>query len=464
MMPTQIGIRRPDPLGPPIAVTTTGLGFFGGDFASEFGSSYMVTHSLPFAPIFSIGAFQNAIANGQTDFGSQGKDMLQPAITHPIGNSFAPSVIGKADLRGNVGTFPAADHSYLANLGLWDDYFFSSIAPVTTTSNKNPATAQAEQKAAFKNFADPGVAVNVPLPNPRIRSFIQKYSEAETKLFPSSSPATGQEPFRISGSLLGIDGAFNVNSVSVKAWTSFLMGLKGTDVPTLDPLSPGGNLTLINDTDTPVASLLGAAGGKIDASLMDDPAEPTQWRGFRSLSDQQVADLAEKLVEKVRAYGPFLSIADFVNRRPDATTEMALVGPLQAAIDATDINQGYDDTPSRVTTGANSDFAFPEAENGSKSVGIPGYVKQGDLLTTMGPLITVRGDTFLIRAYGDARDSNNNITARAWCEATVQRTPDYLDPADSNHTQASGLSELNKTFGRRFEVVSFRFLNPAEIR
>ena len=92
-------------------------------------------------------------------------------------------------------------------------------------------------------------------------------------------------------------------------------------------------------------------------------------------------------------------------------------------------------------------------------------MKQGDLLTTMAPLLAVRGDTFLIRAYGEARDPDGNVETRAWCEATVQRTPDYLDPADMNHLATKDLSKnTNKILGRRFEIISFRYLNPSEIQ
>ncbi len=464
MMPTQIGIRRPGGGGgAPVDVGGTGLGYYGGDLSSKYGTSYVVTHSVPLAPVFSLGALQNSTANGQTNFGAKGRGMLHPAISHPIANSFAPSVLGKAELRGEIGPYPVADHSYLANLALWDDYFFSSISPVTTSSNNNATGARAEQKAAFKAFADPSVKNPQPLANPRMRPSVHSYNDAEDSLFPGSQPAAGEEPYRLSASYLTVDGAFNVNSTSPKAWESFLMGLKNSDVPTLDPLSPSRPLTLTRDPDTPVAGLLGAAAGKIDDATIGTPLEKTQWLGFRSLTDTQIKALSAKVVEQVKAYGPFLSIADFVNRRPEGSTAQALVDPLQAAIDATQINGPYK-SADRVTTGASSDFAFPEAENGSKSIGIPGYVKQGDLLTTMAPLLAVRGDTFLIRAYGEARDPQGDVTARAWCEATVQRTPDYLDPADKNHIATKDLtSPANKTLGRRFNIVSFRFLNPSEI-
>ena len=59
---------------------------------------------------------------------------LEPQISHAIGNSLAPSVIPSDKTTLNVSNYPdpLADHSYLANRELWDDWFFSGIAPQPT--------------------------------------------------------------------------------------------------------------------------------------------------------------------------------------------------------------------------------------------------------------------------------------------------------------------------------------------
>ena len=85
------------------------------------------------------------------------------------------------------------------------------------------------------------------------------------------------------------------------------------------------------------------------------------------------------------------------------------------------------------------------------------------MLGVLGPLLAVRSDTFLVRAYGDAvNPATGAIVSRAWCEAVVQRTPDYVDPADAPETTAD-LSATNRAYGRRFEIVRFRWLAPEEI-
>ena len=80
------------------------------------------------------------------------------------------------------------------------------------------------------------------------------------------------------------------------------------------------------------------------------------------------------------------------------------------------------------------------------------------------PILSARSDSFLIRAYGESVDTTGKIRARAWCEAQVQRDADYLSTADSRETPPADLTaEENRSFGRRFRVVSFRWLGGQEI-
>ena len=68
------------------------------------------------------------------------------------------------------------------------------------------------------------------------------------------------------------------------------------------------------------------------------------------------------------------------------------------------------------------------------------------------------------RAYGEALDpSGKQIQAKAWCEAVIQRVPDYVDPADAAYAAPASLKAINKTFGRHYEVVAFRWLNAKEV-
>ena len=71
----------------------------------------------------------------------------------------------------------------------------------------------------------------------------------------------------------------------------------------------------------------------------------------------------------------------------------------------------------------------------------------------------------MIRAYGEARDAAGRVLAKATCEAVIQRLPDYIDPQDAadaplaaNQAGPELKSRVNQIFGRRMEIVSFRWL------
>lgn len=127
-------------------------------------------------------------------------------------------------------------------------------------------------------------------------------------------------------------------------------------------------------------------------------------------------------------------------------------------------------------TNPTASYANMRAARGSRFAGIPGYVMQSDLLRAMGNVLTVRDDSFVIRAYGETRDAEGRVTARAWCEAVVQRMPDYLDGANAPETPAyildganrpqptAALSAINRKFGRKFAIQTFRWLSEAEVR
>jgi hypothetical protein len=117
-------------------------------------------------------------------------------------------------------------------------------------------------------------------------------------------------------------------------------------------------------------------------------------------------------------------------------------------------------------------------ESGTRSAGIaakdganqshsalfaPGSLLQQDILAAIGAHISARSDTFVIRAYGDVRAPNSETRGRAWIEAVVQRTPDYCATVNAPSTDPATLVGVNKQLGRRFRIVSARWLRPDEI-
>lgn len=186
------------------------------------------------------------------------------------------------------------------------------------------------------------------------------------------------------------------------------------------------------------------------------------------LEPEGIRKLAEEIVKQVRERGPFLSMSDFVNRRLESG-EKGLKGALQAAIDATDINQDFNEV--KVPEAQGDMFKNSKAGMGSLHTAAPGYLIQSDVLASLGNILTVRDDTFTVRAYGCVRNANKAILAQAWCEAVVQRTMNYVDPTNDpqdveynpDGTKGKGLSDINKVMGRQFRIVSFKWLDNWDI-
>jgi hypothetical protein len=140
---------------------------------------------------------------------------------------------------------------------------------------------------------------------------------------------------------------------------------------------------------------------------------------MRSLEKDQIQDLAERIVEEIRERGPFLSLAEFVNRRPSSDKELAMAGALQAAIDKTPkINERFAEDSKAFAGEDLTGFSFPEAMGGMNAAGAPGYLTQGDILSAIGPVVAVRSDTFRIRTYGEALDPESKVIARPWCSGS----------------------------------------------
>ena len=174
------------------------------------------------------------------------------------------------------------------------------------------------------------------------------------------------------------------------------------------------------------------------------------------------------MVKQIELRGPFLSLADFVNRQlveaGDDGNDLALKGALQSALDAV-VNDGMSG-PGDVDIDYHINyFADPEYVQESLLSGFPGYLLQSDILASIGQYLAVRSDTFRIRSYGEADLlSNRGGKTRVWIESIVQRVPDYVEPeANSAEDSIGELVTANDEFGRAFRVVSMRWLRPEEI-
>jgi hypothetical protein len=102
----------------------------------------------------------------------------------------------------------------------------------------------------------------------------------------------------------------------------------------------------------------------------------------------------------------------------------------------------------------------PAGERGQLLSHSPGFVTQGDLLAMIGPALTARGDTFVIRTYGDfTPPGQTRPAARAWLEAVVQRVPDPVQPDAGNPAEP----DSDSAFGRQFRIVRVKWLLPEDV-
>lgn len=449
-----------------LEVSTNGNAYYGGSMNAEFGSSLITTHSVPREPIVSLGALQHSMANGfeiqSPTYGYaalNAREPLLPQISHAIGNSIAPSVLGPNETIGQTsGNRYLADHSYLANLALWDDWFFSGISDQNTATFSKSRSQQGVAEEFFDRKA--------PLPTVRYLPDTGGKTTAEllTKFLPGRYPS--DDGITDLASYMRIDGAFNVNSTSIEAWKAVLGSLKGRPIVTRD-LVGSESLTPQSVGDpVPVTNLhspmdqISRGDGNVNVS------DPEQWIGRRTLEEEEIDLLARAIVSEIRKRGPFLSLADFVNRRVSSDKELARAGAIQSALDSDEskINAAYMSGSRQVNQTNAARFKFPDAEEGPLAYGAPGIIKQADILTPIAPILTVRSDSFIIRTYGESVDASGAIKARAWCEATVERDRNFVNLEDEAETPIDDLKEnVNETFGRRYAVKSFRWLNPEEV-
>ncbi len=490
--------------------STTGRGYFGGGYTIESGATHIVQREIPVIPPISIASLSHAHLGGfslarnnnvgqnpatdnysvsfwdtsdvtnrvrfpkTVDFQqitATGQGGLAPHVVQAIGNSYAhPNLAAdKAfafkprQLDGQEASVdaPFVDHSYLANKALWDDCFFSSISPQLSNQLNAGAAAKTATQVANDFFLN-----NTPLPNRRIAPYSARLTaDALNTLTGQLNTYTNGFADKIASHLM-VEGSFNINSTSVEAWKILFSSLKGKPSVYLQTgVAPGES----SPADTVVGYGSLPAAEPIAAGSISGPNSPAeQWKSGRELSDDEIGKLAIAMVEQVKLRGPFLSLSEFINRRLDGTNEeFALKGALQAALDDPNVPinaqfRGND----RILDSETASIAFPfdAAANGPVAYGSAAYVDQADILRGLSEQLTPRGDTFIIRTYGDSIGKNGEVLARAWCEAVVLRVPEYLDPADEPHVKRSNLtSEANRLFGRRLKIVGFRWLSGKEV-
>lgn len=315
------------------------------------------------------------------------------------------------------------DLSYELNQSLWDTFFLSS--------------GNVSEKSSF--VRDPNAS---PLPNGRMR-VVAEGENLENDI----------SDFHRAASRLAVDGAFNVNSTSVTAWEAMLLS----------------NMDTLYGSHVAFPRILGLQGAEWDGSSAD---EEGAWSGQRTFDKGEIRKLAEEIVREVKTRGPFLSLSDFVNRRL-TTAETGKKGALQAAIDRAGLNSSFEQDFPLNNRSSLPDYNHPDHivdptrmeqthMPSTMGWGALGFLTQADVLQFLGPALSARSDSFVVRAYGSTTSADGKIEAEAWCEAVVQRTPTPINP-DQNGMNPRKDSDGTDSFGRRFEISRFRWLTREEV-
>lgn len=440
-----------------------------GDDASGSLRRYIL-RDIPSQPLVSIGQFMHMPTYRFTDGTNYNNHLMSGSMF--TGGSLIPVNVATDTLTrthnwsGGGNTRLYLDDSFLANEALFDRFFFSTVPPATLSNADNPPTYWTQFNA--DNGGPRLVDSSTPFLNTRIKPYYRE----------GIAPAMAdlRDPEKAAAKLM-LEGAFNINSTSIPAWRALLSSLSGN------------RLGIWNATGRTMATLDGTALQDTNpiprfwsASSTGTPNAP--WDGLRVLTDDQVNDLAEQIVAQVKTRGPFLSMADFLNRRlGSSSSALTRAGALQAAIDNTspDINQAAKALGTDVTMTGGKPEVIPanlrDATGATlnTAVGIPGYLMQQDLVQAFSPVMTARSDTFVIRSYGEAVNPATEETTKAWIEAVVQRTPEYIDQADSKLSavgdatpayQSDGnpnVGPTNLQFGRNFRIIQSRWLTSDEL-
>jgi hypothetical protein len=445
------------------------------------GQRFVADREIPLVPLSSLAQLQNLPQYSMESLNWSGHFQQN----HAIGNSYASPGIPSNKIKSNGWPFYLSyytnyqgalngqqpggdqwttgvsniDRSYAANHLLWDEYYFSSMAPQTGTFYQQFGKSR-NLKTVVDQFFDDTRA----LPN---AAYVPYLAGMTAKEVSDSLVSTGGNPltaaYQKSAAHLMAIGGFNINSTSVPAWTIMLA-------------SAHLKRPVITDTEgtgTPAAQAKGnfivsRFAMPIGGTPGQGSTEDMRWRGYRELTADEIRQLAEAIVRQVKQRGPFRSLGEFINRRlASGSDDKALYGALQAALEdpKVDINKDYGNMTITDADLAGTNYAFKKAALGPRYQGTPAYISQADILQPIAPVINARSDTFLIRSYGEVLSPDGKtVLAKAWCEAVVQRYPDYLNPVDKPETPmtTTSLEPENKIFGRRFILKSFRWLSPNE--
>lgn len=287
------------------------------------------------------------------------------------------------------------------------------------------------------------------LPNHRLRSITEITGDPMPALseLVSSSNNTSER--------LYVDGAFNINSTSSSAWAATLGSIQ----------LPDWEIANINDSNGDLITSEPRRSVSLGHSLLRFPqsaqevyhtgekkntvSPPTEYFRVGAKDSKSTVDpmpyaklgvqIAKRVSDRIKLFGPFISIESFLSPVEDA----AFAHPKDPGRYLSVVEQAIIDVPE-----------INQVDGEEIWYHTSSFLSQADVMTALAPISTVRGDTFTIRALGEAAlDISGDSVATALCEARVQRIPITVDPNDSLRTpEPDG-------YGRRFIFSSIQWVN-----
>ncbi len=442
------------------------------------GVSRMVAAELPTRPLASLAELSQMQIRGMNP--------MPPYAANIVGNSDASpilpndGIVREDNVHRDKQTNEQQDDSYCANQVLFDDWFFSSIAPRPEGFGGTGGLTLADN---YKKFLLGEHSLTNRAYFPIGVDQVSSQQDADKLYDKEVEPA---ESWRTIASRLEVEGMFNVNSTSVKAWRALLGHARNKKVP---HMMRDGSVSLSGEEDYAYSrtSVAGDRSAGSAPEIVGEFADSTEFTGYRVFTDGMLDSLAEKIVKQVRLRGPFLSLSEFVNRQLSDDEDLAIGGAIQVALneltaessnnpfkvmqDLSVASEGKPslpdpnkpDDPTATIDHPDSGYLFPKAAEGHNTYGLPGWTRQADILRPLAPILSARDDTFTIRAYGDSRGAGGKVLARAWCEAVVKRSREYVNTKDEADITGVPTEQANVLYGRRFKIVNFKWLNADEI-
>ena len=229
-------------------------------------------------------------------------------------------------------------------------------------------------------------------------------------------------------------GTFNLNSTSVLAWQGVL-GRALVNWLNWEGKPPSGTTDGQPVLRNPIVTRPQTAHYGPEVVTADDFS-------IRQLSAPDVARLAAEIVSRIDARAtPFTSLREFFSSTL-----------LDQAITDAGLNQSL--------------ITAATASGDEQRLGAEQWASPEKIAVALAPFLAARSDTFLIRTYGAAiNPGTDQLEGEAWLEAVVQRMPELVDggTAPTRAAELVNTSSVNTTFGRRFQVVSFRWLSKNDL-